>query len=152
MFQVNLGNQVFDSLRGIQHSTHLSRNYIDQLMEPKPVFEELRKYLNLCGLFETNNGVPAIDSYEVKVKFVGMFGSHAQRWLVHHVRDETGELVHLWEEDGMTAEEYASHMDTYYAKYLNAPGKRYPKQSTAMTAFGQGKQPGKWQRPKARLR
>ena len=75
---VNVGDQALDSLRDVQCANIKSRQFVDQQMEPKALFEELRKFLNILELVDTSNGVPAINSHQVKVIYCEMWSRHAQ--------------------------------------------------------------------------
>ena len=68
-------------------------------MEPKPLFEELKKFLSIKDLLETSNGVPAINSHESKLKYVGMFSQHAQDWVENNVEDGAGNNIDLNNDD-----------------------------------------------------
>ena len=140
--KANLGDLVFRQLDKVKHRDLMSRNFVNQLMEPKPIFEELKKYLTLSELLETSNGVPAIDSYETKLAYAQIFSPHARDWVENNVEDAQGANLDLNADDGVTAEELEGHFSTYYFNNLNYPGARTPNVPQPRLLLGDGSQRG----------
>ena len=67
----------------------------------------------------TSNGVPAIDSHQSKLKYVGLFSQHAKDWVENNVEDGAGNNIDLNNDDGVTAEDLSNHFSTYYNNYLH---------------------------------
>ena len=135
--QANPGDQAYDALRSERHVNHLSTNYVNQLIEFPELYQALVNYVDLCRLMETNAALPANDSHELKVLFVGMLDDHTKRWLENNARNPTNNnKIRLMENDGLTAEQIAELADPYYNMYLMWEGARIPKQSVPRLITG----------------
>ena len=135
----NLGNQAFNALRNVNHPNLMSSDYEDQLMSFEELYTHLESFISLIKYTECS--MPAADlqmtSYKVKLAYVEFLHPHTKNWLEAHVR-VAGNLICLYDDDGVTAHELQQELVTYYSDHLNSRGKRIPSEAAPRLLRGDG--------------
>ena len=102
------------------------------------LYTHLESYILLIKY--TKCSMPAADlqmtSYKVKLAYVEFLHPHTKNWLEAHVQGQDGNLIYLYNDDGVTAHKLQQELVTYYSDNLNSRGKRIPSEAAPRALRG----------------
>ena len=67
---------------------------------------------------------------------------HTKNWLEAHVQGQDGNLICLYDDNGVTAHELQQELVTYYSDNLNSRGKRISSEAALRLIRGDDSSPG----------